>query len=584
MSVGYWQKRMNRRRMLVGSGALTAGAVGLFLTGCGGENKKASSPVSTRAAGGPSPAVGAPSRAAGGPSPAAGAASPAAARPVAGGTYKVLGGPVGGLLDPHRSNTPYEVTMWHWVGNFVVRLAVKDGLPEPDLVSAMPEIPGDGTQMLFKLNPDAKWQNKAPTNGRPVTAEDVKLSIERIKNPETTSLRVSNYANVDSITAIDQQSFSLKLKVPQADLLNLMGDTYDIVLPKEISARGKDAVRTPEDVVGSGPYELTAYEAGKGLTVQRRGGGFWKPNTAWLDGYTVVNQVDNQAIANAMLAGETSQATLPLDLIKQFDKNPKYQIGQAIATTRQVLSINETKPPYNNPLVRQALWRGIDRKQIYDKVYGAGKPGGVMTPSATFWALPDAELAKLPGFGPRDQELAEAKKLLAAAGMADGFSDKIMTATAFQADQVADVIISSLAPLGIKLTADNIGTDFTVMVVREGKGDFSLAGTLRQSGPYPDAQLLPFHHTSPQIGNRNYGKTGSPALDAKLEKQSQIYDTKQRQALVYEIQRDIINNPGPAWLGSNIAFTVAVANLQNYVATGFAAGYQGAENFWFKPA
>jgi peptide/nickel transport system substrate-binding protein len=133
------------------------------------------------------------------------------------------------------------------------------------------------------VNPQAKWQNKAPTNGRAVTAEDIKLSIERIKDPATTSLRVSNYANVDTITVVDATTFKMKLKAPQADLLNLMGDTYDIVLPKEISSRGKDAVKTAEDVVGSGPYELTAYEAGKGLTVKKRSDGFWKPNTAWLE-------------------------------------------------------------------------------------------------------------------------------------------------------------------------------------------------------------------------------------------------------------------------------------------------------------
>jgi len=558
---GYWQRRVNRRRMLVGSGTVAAGAVGLALTGCGDDDDDDDD---------------------GGSTPAASSPTASAAKPVAGGTYKVLGGPVGGLLDPHRSNTPYEVTMWHWVGNMVVRLGVKDGLPEADLAATMPEISGDGLELVFKVNPAAKWQNKAPTNGRAVTAEDIKLSIERIKNPETTSLRVSNYANVDSITVVDPTTFKMKLKAPQADLLNLMGDTYDIVLPKEISSRGKEAVKTMEDVVGSGPYEMVAYEAGKGMTLKRRGDGHWKPDTAWLNDYQVVHQTDNQAIVNAMIAGETTAASLPLDLIKQFDKNEKYQIGQATATTRQVLSVNQLKPPYDNPLVRQALWRAIDRKAIYEKVYGAGKPGGVMTPSATFWALPEAELAKLPGFGTRDAELAEAKKLLSAAGLPNGFEDKIMTATAFQADQVCDVIISSLAPIGIKLTADNIGTDFTILVQRETKGDYTLAGTLRQSGPYPDAQLLPFHHTSPTIGNRNYGKTGSTELDAKLEKQRTIYDSKQRQALVYEIQRDIANNPGPAWLGSNMAFSVLVSSLQNFVATGFAAGYNGAENFWFK--
>ena len=45
-----------------------------------------------------------------------------------------------------------------------------------------------------------------------------------------------------------------------------MSDQYDFIIPKEIAERGKDAIKTVEDVVGSGPYELLNWEAGKGLT------------------------------------------------------------------------------------------------------------------------------------------------------------------------------------------------------------------------------------------------------------------------------------------------------------------------------
>src|SRR5689334_13428256 len=85
MNSGYWQRRMNRRRILMVSGVTAAGAVGFALVGCGDDDDDNGGASS-------------------GSSPTGSAASPtaAAAKPVAGGTYKVLGGPVGGLLDPHR--------------------------------------------------------------------------------------------------------------------------------------------------------------------------------------------------------------------------------------------------------------------------------------------------------------------------------------------------------------------------------------------------------------------------------------------------------------------------------------------------
>lgn len=166
-------------------------------------------------------------------------------------------------------------------------------LPEPDLAAAQPEIADGGTTLIFKLRPEAKWQNKPPVNGRQVTAEDVKASFERIKALGAKSPRSGNYAVVDSIEAIDATTVRFKLKAPKADLLNAMADQYDLVIPKEIAARGDDAITKPEDVVGSGPYEIAAFEAGQRIAVKKRADGYWKPNTAWLDGAEVVNQTDN---------------------------------------------------------------------------------------------------------------------------------------------------------------------------------------------------------------------------------------------------------------------------------------------------
>ena len=564
----YWKRRAprtTRRRFLAGSAAATAFAA-LGLAGCGDDDDDGGG---TRGAS---------------PTAKPGASPTAALKPVAGGAFKVIGGPVGGSLDPHRTNTPVEYGfIWPAAGNFLVRFGIKDGLAEADLAAALPEIPGDGTELIFKVRPDAKFQNKAPANGRAVTAEDVKLTFERIKNPDTVSPRAGNYGNVESITAVDATTVKFKLKVPQADLLNFMSDQYDFILPKEISARGKDAVKTAEDVVGSGPYELTAYEAGKGLTLKRRADGYWKKDTAWLDTLEYIHQTDTQQQANALKAGQVTVAGLPVDLVKGFDNDPKYQIASAAASTREALLINHTKDRYKDVRVRQALWRAIDRKQVYAKVFGgAGVPGGAMSPAAAAWVLPDKELAALPGFGDRNKELTEAKALLSAAGFPNGFEDTVTTATAFSADQLNDVLVANLAEIGVRLKTENVGTDFNVFLAREVSGDYALASTLFNSGPYPDAQLMVYHHSNPAKGSRNHAKTGTPELDAKLEKQSQIYDAKQRQALVFEIQRDIANNPGPAWVGSRIGFTVAVAALQNFLATPYTTAWKTGETYWLK--
>lgn len=240
----YWQRRMSRRGVVSGGAALATGLAGMAIAGCGddddddngdggnGDNSQLTPVAPTQ---------------------------DASAKPVKGGTLRVLT-TIGSNFDPHRTNTPAEsYFIWGAVGNTLIRFSTKDpGATEGDLAASLPEIPADGVTLIFKLRPEAKWQNRAPVNGRAVTAEDVKLSFERIKDPAIQSPRAGNFGNVDSITVIDDKTVQFKLKAPQADLFSIMADQYNFVIPKEIAVRGLDAIQKPEDVIGSGPYELAA--------------------------------------------------------------------------------------------------------------------------------------------------------------------------------------------------------------------------------------------------------------------------------------------------------------------------------------
>lgn len=555
----WWLQRASRRRMLTGSGIAITGAASLALVGCGDDDDDDDDEGT--------PSTG----------------TPSTEQPQKGGTLRSIGGPIGSLLDIHRTNTPFESAgVWHWAGNFLMRFSVQSPfLPEPDLAASQPEILDDGTTLTFKIRPEAKWQMKAPADGRQVTAEDVKASFDRIKALGAKSPRSGNYVNVDSITVVDPQTVQFKLKAPQADLLSAMSDQYDLIIPQEIAARGEEAIQGVADVVGSGPYELVAFEAGQSISMRRRADGYWKPNTAWLDGWEVVNQVDNQAKANALRAGQADSTDLPALLAQQFANDNAYTVTRATGATRECLLINHAKAPYDNPQVRKALWMALDRRQIYETVYGGGGvPGGPMTPAAEAWVLPEDELVKLPGFRDRATEVKEAKALLSAAGFPNGFNDTVLTVTAFSVDLVNDVIVSNLRDVGVNLTTENIGTDFAVFLGREVRREYNVASTLFLSGPYPDAQLVLYHHTTK--GSRNYGGYGNADLDAKLDRQSTIYDVEERKPLVYEIQRDIINDPGPGWIGSRIGFGVVSSKVQNVTATPFLAGYDDAENVWLK--
>lgn len=564
----YWKRTLSRRRVLAGSSVALAGVAGMALAGCGdddddggddGGNNSALTPTSN---------------------------TPSAEKPVAGGTLRGLSN-IGSILDPHRTNTPHEsLTLWGAIGNTLVRFSTKTpGAIEGDLASALPEVPADGLSLTFKLRPEAKWHNKAPTMGRQVTAEDIKASFERIKDPATVSPRGGQFGAIDTITVIDPTTVQFKLKTPQADLLAVMSDQYNFIIPKEIAARGKDAIQTAADCVGSGPYELAEFQAATKSALTRRSDPYWRPNTSYIDRFEFLHQVDPQAAMNALRANQTDVIGTTADLARAIESDKNYIITRAPTPTRECLLINHNKERYKDPKVRLALWRAINRPQVYETVFGGlGFVGGPMTPAAPNWVLPEAELKKLPGYGDRANEIKEAKALLSAAGLADGFEETVLTVTAFDTEKIHDVVVSNLRDIGVTVKTENVGTDFAAnFLPREVGRQYELATTLFLSGGYPDAQLLLYHHSDTKTkGTRNYGDYSLAGLDAKLERQSTIYDEKTRLPLVHEIQRDIINAPGPIWFGSRGTLTVWSAKVQNAAAFPFATGFYGPENLWLK--
>lgn len=567
MKSHYWEavqsRRASRRRLLSAGATATAGIAALAAVGCGQDKSATNS-------GGAAGASGAPS---------------AAAQAKRGGVFRQALDQLQPNMDVHKTNA--GAGFWDWVGNYLVRFSVDSpGGIDPDLAAALPEQPDDLTY-VFKVNPGATWHQRAPVNGRKVTAEDIKFSFEDVLDKATASPRAGNYTQVASITAPDPSTVIFKMKVPKPDLLATMADQYDFIYPVEWKANRPKLTVDAAEVVGTGPYELVSFSSDQGFTVQRRKDAYWKPNQGWFDSaeYPLLPDPD------AQLAGlRSGQFTIVIDNGRGFMADRKTELLQAgylvDATTtpsRNLTVVNHGVEPFNDPRVRLAMSRAIDRRLVYANGFaGQGTIGGAISPAMSDYLLPEQELVQLPGYlTDPNKDFAEARKLMDAAGVKD---IRVQYETKPGSIASADaVLVPMYRKLGVNPQLRDWGiTGSTAISNNYAKGDFTLGGFAPIAGPYPDAQLVIYHASDRTDGSRNYGNYKDDQVDALLVKQSREFNKEARVQIVREIQKLIAQNPGPLWIGSPQILTARNKALQGWKPTNLSTYYQLSSSCWLQ--
>ena len=541
--------RLSRRAFLQGSAVMAAGVAGGALAGCGGGGDEET------------------------PQPTAGATG----LPKPGGVYHFSVSELG-ELDPHTTASPFTCAVTHLTNNHVVRISARTLVPEPDLARSW-EFP-EPTVVVFDLHPDARWQNRPPLNGRAFEAEDAVFSIERSRTPLPEFLRRSGYDPVDLIEAPDASTLRIVTATPYAPLLSVLGDQYELVVARELVEEFGDLKR-PETMIGTGPYELGRYDRDIGFTLSRRTDGYFKEDVAWLDGIEVSVIPDSQAERAAFRSGRLEHDGVDeLDVESAQRANPDLNIYQTNLLIRECLILNLNAEPFADERVRLAVHRAIDRDQIVNTVWNKnGAPAGPVATALTDWALPEEELRSLPGYlEDKEEDIQEAKRLLADAGLPDGFDTTLTTTESFGFGKVAQVLQVQLQKIGIKANIEIV--DFGALVKRIMEEDYrTVVISSPTGGPDPDQQMYSFYHTSGTLNHTGYSDAETDRL---LDQQRSETDTQRRKEIVLDLQRRFIEHPGGLlWLTSRGGLNATYPYVMNYVpSVGSIFAFYSLEDVW----
>ncbi len=310
----------------------------------------------------------------------------------------------------------------------------------------------DDRTYLFHLRRGVKWHD-----GKELSAGDVAWSYEYLRDPANRFALAASLASADMIEAVDGYTLRITTKGPAPNFLRDLagegGGSEPSIFARQVIEQGKSFDKT---AIGTGPFKLESWDPQSGATLVRNPD-YWQPDRPFLDRIKLVYGVDAAASLAAFRARQN-------DVVKfsdkiQFDSLQAVMPDVVHHTFPQQMSdelyLRVDRPPFNDPRVRRAMHLALDRQAMIDTItFGVGtvSPPGI-NGARSGWAIPQEELLKLPGYRqPKEQDRAEAKRLLAEAGYPNGLRSTVKyssTHTRYPAE--AQFVAEQMRTAGIQL-------------------------------------------------------------------------------------------------------------------------------------
>lgn len=415
----------------------------------------------------------------------------------------------------------------------------QDNYPElkPDLAESW-TVSADGLTYTFKLRANVVFHD-----GTPLTSTDVKATFDRIRNPPAgvISIRQALFEGIASVEAPDPTTVVMKLKAPDASILDSIGLPYNCIY--SAARLEKDANFPAKNVMGSGPFVFVEHRPGSHW-IGKRFESYWDKGKPYMDGFRAVF-IKSSAVVNALQGGQIQaefRSISPGERVQLLSSlKDRIVIQESPWVCKIDLLFNTEAKPFDDHRIRLALSMAIDRwggSEGLSKATIVKPVGGPLLPGSPLSLKPE-DLAALPGFG-RDAEKsrAEAKRLLAEAGASNLKFKLVNRNVSHPFTPVGVFLIDQWRRMGIAV--DHLQLDVSPQKVTIANGEYQVAiDAFCADSDDPKPLLLPY--LSKERSPRNVTRNQNPELDAVYDRFNSAIDPAQRKALAAEMQRMIIS-------------------------------------------
>ncbi len=464
----------------------------------------------------------------------------------------------------------------------------------PDLASGLGEVSDDGLTWTYTLKDDLFFDN-----GDPITSAEMEFGISRAWDPQigigSPYLKSVIDAPADyqgpyvsgdlpTIETPDAKTIVFHLKAPFPEFDNVLAQPNAVPFP--IGSGGGDEFIN--DVIASGPYTLDAYTPGSTIKLVRNE--HWEPETddvrkaypdQWqfdigIDGATIDERmIAGQGADQNAIAGKIAGATLPRIQTPQLQE--RAITAPAYCTT--YMSLNTSKPPFDDVRVRQAVNWALDRASIQNA------SGGNQLADVATTIIPPAVSGHLdydlyPSDG-NTGDVDEAMALLTEAGLGDGFEFTLDIRSNPVAQAQAEAVQQGLERIGatVKLNVIDTSIYYETIATPSQQNNAAITGWCPDWASSASTFIPPLFDGAAitEKGNQNLAQLNDPAVNERIAEIRGMTDVDAANEAWGELDQQIMElapiapmvfENGIFLPGSNIAGYIPNTNMTDLTIVG----------------
>lgn len=448
------------------------------------------------------------------------------------------------------------------------------------------EVSKDKKVYTFNLRKNVKFHTTkyfAPT--RDFNATDVIFSIERqrVKTHPFHTVSGGKYEYFDGmemgtlikeVKALDPYKIQITLNQPEAPFLANLAMTFMSILSSEYGDKliGSDKKQDMDIFpIGTGPFVFTSYQKDSVIRYEAHKN-FWGKRGN-IEKLIFAITPDANVRTQKLKTGECQFVNEPSPSdIADLKKNPKLTIMEDAGLNVGYLSMNVTKKPFDNVLVRRAINHALDRKTYINAIYMNNATIAKNPLPPTIWSYNNS-------ITDYDYNVAKAKELLKQAGYPNGFETEIWTLPVARpynpnGKKMGELMQADLAKIGIKVKL--ISYDWPTYLEKSKVGSHQMLqmGWTGDNGD-PDNFLNVLLGCASVKTGSNYSRWCDPKFNKLIDDAKTTTDVNGRTKAYMEAQKIFKDQAPWVTLAHSTVFRAMAKNIKGYKIHPLGQDYLG---------